>query len=47
MPEATATLDWRLPPVGSGRLMLFEAFITDQQKTADTRHIEDAHLYSD
>ena len=40
MPEATATLDWRLPPVGSGRLMLFEAFITDQQKTADTRHIE-------
>ena len=47
MPEATATLDWRLPPVGPGRLMLFEAFITDQQKTADTRHIEDAHLYSD
>jgi hypothetical protein len=24
MPEATATLDWRLPPVGPGRLMLFE-----------------------
>ena len=24
--------------------MLFEAFITDQRKTADTRHIEDAHL---
>jgi hypothetical protein len=44
VPEATATLDWRLPPVGPGQLMLFEAFITDQRKTADTRHVEDAHL---
>ena len=44
MPEATAALDWRLPPVGPGRLVLFEAFITDQRKTADTRHVEDAHL---
>ena len=44
VPEATATLDWRLPPVGPGRLVLFEAFITDQRKTADTRHVEDAHL---
>ena len=24
--------------------MPFEALVTDQQKTADTRHIEDAHL---
>jgi hypothetical protein len=24
--------------------MLFEAFVTDQRKTADTRHVEDAHL---
>ena len=24
--------------------MLFEAFITDQRKTTDTRHVEDAHL---
>ena len=24
--------------------MLFEAFVTDQRKTAATRHIEDAHL---
>jgi hypothetical protein len=32
VPEATATLDWRLPPVGPGRLMLFEAFVTDQRK---------------
>jgi len=44
VPEATATLDWRLPPVGPGRLVLFEAFITDQRKTADTRHVEDAHV---
>jgi len=47
VPEATATLDWRLPPVGPGRLVLFEAFITDQRKTADTRHVEDAHLAID
>ena len=44
VPEATATLDWRLPPADPGRLMLFEAFVTDQRKTAATRHIEDAHL---
>jgi hypothetical protein len=25
-------------------LMLFEAFVTDQRKTADTRYVEDAHL---
>ena len=30
VPEAIATLDRRLPPVGHGRLMLFEAFVTDQ-----------------
>jgi hypothetical protein len=44
VPEATATLDWRSPPVGPGQLLLFEAFVTNQRKTADTRHIEDAHL---
>ena len=44
VPEAIATLDWRSPLAGPGRLMLFEAFITDQRKTTDTRHIEDAHL---
>jgi hypothetical protein len=42
-PGATATLDWRLP-VGSGQLMLFEAFVTDTGKTTDSRHVEDAHL---
>ena len=40
VPEATATLDWSLPPADPGRLMLFEAFVTDQRKTAATRHIE-------
>ena len=44
VPEATATLEWRSPPADLGRLMLFEAFVTDQRKTTDTRHIEDAHL---
>jgi hypothetical protein len=44
VPEAIVTLDWRLPPAYPGRLMLFEAFVTDQRKTAATRHIEDAHL---
>jgi hypothetical protein len=44
VPEATATLDWRLPPVDPGRLMLFEAFVTDQRKITATRHIENAHL---
>jgi hypothetical protein len=44
VPEATATFDWRLPPVGPGQLLLFEAFVTNQRKTADSRHVEDAHL---
>jgi len=44
VPEATATLDWRLPPVGPGWLLLFEASVTGRRKTSDTRHIEDARL---
>ena len=44
VPEVTATLDWRLPPVGRDRQILLEAYITDQRKIADTRHVEDAHL---
>jgi len=44
VPEAAATVGWRLPPVGPGWLLVFEAFVTDQRKTSDTRHIEDAHL---
>jgi hypothetical protein len=44
VPEAAATLDWRSSLVGPGKLLLFEAFVTNQRKTADTRHVEDAHL---
>jgi hypothetical protein len=43
VPGATATLDWKSPPVRPGQLMLFEAFVTDQRKTTNTRHVEDAH----
>jgi hypothetical protein len=39
--EATATLDWRSRPFG---LLLFEAFVTNQKKKTDTRHVEDARL---
>lgn len=44
LPEARAALDWRAPPTGPGQLLLFEAFVTNQRKTADTRHVEDARL---
>ena len=44
VPKATVTLDWRAPLVDPGGLMLFEAFVTDQRKTANTRSVEDAHL---
>ena len=41
-PKATATLEWRTPMMGRADLLLFEAFVTNQQKTTDTRHVEDA-----
>jgi hypothetical protein len=43
-PAARATLEWRKPMVGRADLLLFEAFVTNQKKTADTRHVEDAYL---
>lgn len=43
IPQATATLDWR-SPISGCTLLLFEAFVTNQRKTADTRHVEDARL---
>src|SRR5262249_57877445 len=43
-PGGPARLAGSWPLVGPGGLVLFEAFITDQRKTADTRHVEDAHL---
>ena len=41
-PTAKATLNWRTPMKGRADLLLFEAFVTNQQKTTDTRHVEDA-----
>ena len=43
-PGAPATVNWRSPPPGRADLLLFEAFVTNQRKTADTRHVEDAYL---
>ena len=42
VPGATATLDWRAPPTERKHLLLFEAFVTNQKKTGDSRHVEDA-----
>ncbi|SRR5258708_9513302 len=44
LPHASATFDWRHPLTKPGELLLFEAFVTDQRKTATTRHFEDARL---
>ncbi len=43
-PAARATLDWRAPLARRADLLLFEAFVTNQKKTEDTRHVEDAYL---
>src|SRR5271157_370656 len=42
MPGATVTLDWRHPVNEPGRLLLFEALVTDQRKKTATR--QDARL---
>lgn len=44
VPSARATFDWRVPVTVPGHLLLFEAFVTDQRKTGDNRHVEDARL---
>ena len=44
MPRARATMDWRSPFGDHAELLLFEAFVTNQRKSTDTRHVEDAHL---
>jgi hypothetical protein len=41
VPNARATLDWQSPLEGN-TLLLFEAFVTNQRKTDDLRHIVDA-----
>jgi hypothetical protein len=43
-PQAIASFDWRTWQPGSQRLLLFEAFVTNQQKTTTNRHIEDARI---
>lgn len=43
-PSVQATLDWRSYLGRPEGLLLFEAFVTNQKKNADTRHIEDAKL---
>jgi hypothetical protein len=40
---ASAILDWHRP-IAKKHLLLFEAFVTDQRKFTETRHIEDARL---
>lgn len=44
VPTGEATLDWRRYLQEPDGLFLFEAFVTNQRKSADTRHVEDARL---
>lgn len=44
VPDAECTFDWRGGPSDRRRLLLFEAFVTNQKKHHDRRHIEDAEL---
>lgn len=43
VPTANVTFDWRSPLHGT-TLLLFEAFVSNQKKDGDNRHIEDARL---
>ncbi|MEJ0027802.1 MAG: hypothetical protein WDN01_17390 [Rhizomicrobium sp.] len=42
-PGVSATMDWRTPLASETRLLVFEAFVTNQGKSSDARHIEDAY----
>ncbi len=44
LPNATAHLDWRRPLNEVGELLVWEAFVTNQGKVHDERHVEDAKL---
>lgn len=44
LPEAVAWMDWNRMPVEACQLLLFEAFVTNQSKTGDTRHVDDARM---
>ena len=41
-PGAVATMDWRGRIADPGKLLLFEAFVTNQKKISESRHREDA-----
>ena len=43
-PNAMAQVDWRSPLSRPDQLLLFEAFVTNQAKNHDDRHMEDANL---
>jgi hypothetical protein len=44
VPEATVTFDWRQPPTKPRELLVYEAFVTNQQNNAPNRHVRDAKL---
>lgn len=44
VPDAKATLNWQSPACRSRELLLFEAFVANQQNPDDTRHVQDARL---
>ena len=43
-PAAIAHLDWQNFSTEPGQLLVWEAFVTNQKKTHDARHVEDAKL---
>jgi hypothetical protein len=40
--DASATFDWTLPPNRRGQLLLWEAFVSNQNNTEVGRHVQDA-----
>jgi hypothetical protein len=43
-PAAIAHVDWQNFPTSAGQLLVWEAFVTNQKKFHETRHVEDAKL---
>lgn len=44
VPAGEAYLDWHVPRKDAFQLLLWEAFVTNQKKSHDARHVEDAKL---
>jgi hypothetical protein len=44
VPTAKARMDWQTPMKNAGELLVWEAFVTNQKKEHDARHVEDAKL---